>query len=239
MIVLSLKQGVINIHQPELKAQIMSLIAQEAIHGNAFNHFIKKLITPYYRLTSISKLRLFRGIAKLIHTICPTFHLALSAAGEHITAISAALLLSDKQWLHGVDPNIAAIWRWHCIEEIEHKTVAYDAFQACDGNYLTRITAMMLILSLFMTVYIKPIVKMAWQDKQWRRLDFYQHLWQFYFSRRGLCRQLWPRITPYFQLKFHPAQQDDSDLISSWKTYFKSRSFEEITLGLTNFTPPV
>ena len=47
---------------------------------------------------------------------------------EHFTAIFAHELLADPRHLAGAEPEAAAMWRWHAIEEIEHKGVAYDTW---------------------------------------------------------------------------------------------------------------
>ena len=47
---------------------------------------------------------------------------------EHFTAILANQLLGNPRHLDGADPESAALWRWHSIEEIEHKGVAYDTW---------------------------------------------------------------------------------------------------------------
>ena len=37
-------------------------------------------------------------------------------------------LLADPELLKGSPHDLARLWRWHSIEEIEHKGVAYDVF---------------------------------------------------------------------------------------------------------------
>ncbi|WP_163614760.1 metal-dependent hydrolase, partial [Klebsiella pneumoniae] len=55
----------------------------------------------------------------------PSRQLAATAALEHLTAIMADCLLSNPRWLEGADPTMARLWRWHALEETEHKAVAY------------------------------------------------------------------------------------------------------------------
>ncbi len=47
---------------------------------------------------------------------------------EHFTAILAHQLLADPRHLEGAEKETADLWRWHAVEEIEHKGVAYDTW---------------------------------------------------------------------------------------------------------------
>ena len=47
---------------------------------------------------------------------------------EHFTAILAHELLANPRHLDGAEPETADLWRWHAVEEIEHKGVAYDTW---------------------------------------------------------------------------------------------------------------
>src|SRR3546814_1673082 len=52
--------------------------------------------------------------------------LAGTCALEHFTATLAHAILSDPAHLAGAETEAQRMWRWHAIEEIEHKAVAYD-----------------------------------------------------------------------------------------------------------------
>src|SRR2546430_8135779 len=48
---------------------------------------------------------------------------------EHFTAILAHQLLANPRHLAGAEQETADLWRWHAVEEIEHKGVAYDTWR--------------------------------------------------------------------------------------------------------------
>ena len=80
--------------------------------------------------------------------------LAATAALEHFTAIMAHALLSDPRHLEGASPEAARLWRWHAMEEIEHKAVAFDTFVATVkggpvGRYLLRCLVMLMATFTF------------------------------------------------------------------------------------------
>src|SRR3546814_11693202 len=49
-----------------------------------------------------------------------------TCAPEHFTATLAHAILSAPAHLAGAETEAQRMWRWHAIEEIEHKAVAYD-----------------------------------------------------------------------------------------------------------------
>ncbi|HRE31372.1 MAG TPA: metal-dependent hydrolase, partial [Candidatus Berkiella sp.] len=48
MLVLSLKKGLRDVTCPILKAEVASLVAQEAIHGRVFHRYSEKLVFQHY-----------------------------------------------------------------------------------------------------------------------------------------------------------------------------------------------
>lgn len=220
MIILSIKKSLIQLNDaPTLHAEVASLVAQEAIHGREFQIYNARIIMPFYPLQIEQfSLRVFRYFAGFMNRFSRTFHFALSAAGEHFTAISAALFLKEPQWFSGVPPTLAAIWRWHCIEELEHKTVAFDVFQHLNGRYWFRIFGMLIMTLIFTTLYFKPIWMMIKIDNKHKDFRFYCRAFQYYWGKGGFCRSLLKPYFKYYHPRFHPAQQDTFYLIAQWKT---------------------
>ncbi len=64
--------------------------------------------------------------------------LAATAAFEHFTALLAVLALREDVMLDEAHPQLAALWRWHAVEETEHKSVAFDVFAHLGGGWLQR-----------------------------------------------------------------------------------------------------
>lgn len=237
LLVLSLKKTLPLIKAPTLKKQVASLIAQEAIHGREFTLYNKILIEQHFTV-KMSQLSLFRIMAALFNKFSNSFHCALSAAGEHFTAIAADLFLRDPHWFEGVDPDISAIWRWHCIEEIEHKSVAFDVFKALNGNYFIRIAAMILMTGFFTSLYFKPIWQMMKQDQKHLNCHFYREAFRYYWGKGGLCRALLKPYFDYFRPGFHPTKHQNDHLIEGWKAFLKKASPNDIKSGLTKIHPP-
>lgn len=238
LVVLSLKKSLPRIESPTLKAEVSSLITQEAIHGREFEHYNQAVISPFYSIrTEQFSLRFFRLIAGGINKLSSSFHYALSAAGEHFTAIAAEIFLRDPRWIEGANPTLSAIWRWHCIEEIEHQSVAFDVFKYFKGHYLFRITAMLLMTLVFAMLYVKPIWVMIKEDKKQWDLRFYRRMLGYYWGKKGLCRALLKPYLRYYHPHFHPSKQNNGGLIEQWKKTLDSISPEDAIARLKEIQP--
>ncbi|WP_036567205.1 metal-dependent hydrolase [Nocardia sp. BMG51109] len=80
--------------------------------------------------------------------------LGLFAGMEHYTAVLGEWLLNaDVLEAKGMHPAMLDLVRWHGAEEVEHRSVVYDAFMHVDGSYArkarTAIVAGATLLPLF------------------------------------------------------------------------------------------
>lgn len=72
--------------------------------------------------------------------------LAGIAAIEHFTAVMGWwVVISRGLDDAGADPEMMRLLRWHGAEEVEHRSVAFDAYVALGGGYLRRCLFMLLV----------------------------------------------------------------------------------------------
>jgi len=63
----------------------------------------------------------------------------LVATIEHFTASVGQYFLESKAWeKNGADPVVADLFLWHCAEEVEHRSVAYDLYLHLGGTHTER-----------------------------------------------------------------------------------------------------
>ncbi|GJM07682.1 MAG: hypothetical protein DHS20C10_14160 [marine bacterium B5-7] len=143
--------------------------------------------------------------------------MALTVAFEHFTTILAHALLSEESWLHNAHPAYATLWRWHAIEEIEHKAVTFDVYQAIKGGYFTRIREVFfgtIILCYHITAYTCYFLfkdKLFFKPKVWwRGLKF---LW----GKSGVFWKILPMYFSFYRPSYHPWQHDNSALTKQWE----------------------
>ncbi len=128
-----------------LKQRVTSLIGQEAIHSklhNEFNDAIKELEYPvdFYRF-------LGENFFKYVFFKIPAAIKAFTHGGiEHFTAVLAEYMMKhEKNFYYTDDAKSRALHGCGiCLEESEHKDIAYDVYQVLNGNYPLRATGFLM-----------------------------------------------------------------------------------------------
>lgn len=139
----SMKGYIRSIGDAQLRAAIRVFCAQESFHARehvAYNRRLREHGYPVDRLEdAVQELlnRVARRSGKRVR-------LAVTASLEHFTTILAHAALSNSELLEGADPRMLAFWRWHALEETEHRTVAFDVYLAAGGTYTERVAIMLM-----------------------------------------------------------------------------------------------
>ena len=122
------------IRSPRLQREVKGFVGQEAMHSREHRRYNEALGRgrPADRSARGGGEAPPRAGAQTGRR--PPNALAATIALEHFTAIMADVLLSDDRLLAGADPRLAEVWRWHAIEETEHKAVAYDVYCEARGH---------------------------------------------------------------------------------------------------------
>jgi len=126
------------IQKPQLTADIDAFNGQESQHYRMHIQFNKSLnLNPYKELKRHEdKLKTdYRGFTE---TRSLQFNLAYAEGFEAFTmAITRFIFQID--FLDRVHPAAGELFRWHMVEELEHRTVAFDVYQHVSGNYFYRL----------------------------------------------------------------------------------------------------
>jgi len=146
----------------------------------------------------------------------PVNHVAVTAAYEHFTAVLATGLLTHPQWLAGAPAELALLWRWHAVEESEHKNVAFDLYREMGGSERRRILwflhvgLLFLVESTLQTWLNLGRAGLAWRPRTW---------WQAARFLAGPGGLAWATAAPllrYLRPGFHPSQLADAREMAHW-----------------------
>ena len=205
------------IDDPALRVAIQGFAGQEAQHSHQHDRHLAVLSAQGYGALARAN-RVADRIMRHANRLAPRFSLASTAALEHLTALLARRILCDGgRFTRPMDPRMAALWRWHALEEAEHKAVAFDVLRQVAPSYLLRVVALVVnAASLFVEILARTGY-MLWKDGELARADTWRDGWKFLFAREGLLRGLGPEFRAWFRRDFHPSQIDDAPLIAEWR----------------------
>lgn len=204
------------ISDPQLLQQIKGFIKQEAIHGHEhaqYNDFLKRWNYPIDKIMNFEK----KEKVWMKKWLSPARRLAITCALEHFTAIMAHQVLTNPAFTEGMHPQFKEMWRWHAIEETEHKAVAYDVYQQAVGSYWLRIYTMLVITLMFCFRTSLYQAVFLWKDGQLFNPKVWWNGIKFYFLKPGLVRHIWSDYLDYFRWDFHPWMHDNRELLQQWE----------------------
>ncbi len=202
---------------PQLREQVRAFVQQEAQHFKEHDNHAALLSAQGFgvlaRLNQIAASGL-NWTSKHM----PRFALASTIATEHITAVFADRVLHRSDlWLQPMVPEMRQLWRWHAIEETEHKAVAYDVYQEClgqggsSGLWLRRLAMGQVLVAFFVETFVRHSLLLI-KDRQCSPRVLRRGLGKLW-GRQGLIRSFHPEIWRFFRADFHPWQRNNSKLL--------------------------
>ena len=122
-----------------IKADAKMFIRQEANHYSLHGAFNSIFPNCGYDVSEFE--RYFEAeFKKLISTKSLAFLCAYCEGFETLGPPSALIWLDEiEDLLQGARPEVVRLWKWHLLEEYEHRTVCHDVFRAIHGGYFLRI----------------------------------------------------------------------------------------------------
>ena len=199
-----------------LTSQVTAFIAQEAIHSREHALFNRQVKEAGYDLTDIET-RFNANLAESKDRP-PIINLTSTMAFEHFTGILAHAWLKDERYFKGAPDDVARMWRWHAMEEIEHKAVAYDTFNLVTKEippfkrWMLRSQIMLMISRIFLMNRMRDMRDLFRQDgidtaATWAKVAMYLLVYP------GLLRQIFLPWLAFFRPGFHPWDHDDRALL--------------------------
>lgn len=127
----------------ELRSEIAKFITQEGQHytiHTAYNVMLEKgglTKLPEFEAQMDEEYRVLLKdkSLKFLTAYCDGF--------ETLGPIFARIYLDKlEEYFAGADPEIVAMWKWHLLEEFEHRNVCFDVYDRVHGGYFYRIYGM-------------------------------------------------------------------------------------------------
>ena len=211
----------------KLAQDVKDFITQEAIHSrehHLLNNQIDRTKYPVAEIEAAINENIAIGrsggrFRMLMATICL----------EHFTAMMADLMIDldvdGVPLFSKTDPALERLWRWHAMEETEHKAVAYDVFLEATSDwppikrYFRRSLSMLIITRHFtenITQYAAKLLVADGYDPK----DATRAVKAFLWKKPALFGKGWKVWLSWFKPGFHPWDHDNRDVMAKWKEEF-------------------
>jgi len=192
------------ITDPALLKDVADFMRQEGQHGMVHTQYNERLKRQGIDIEAFTKHT--KRVEELrMQRYSPEYNLALTASLEHFTAMMADLFFAERSMLADADERVRAMFAWHAIEEMEHKSVAFDVMQkVAKVGYLKRCLAMShATFSFTMYTLISPwfMLRMDGYNPRECMAIYTKHMpWAF----GTVLGRLLPMIARYYRPGFHP-----------------------------------
>jgi predicted metal-dependent hydrolase len=204
---------------PRLAAEIRAFVRQEVNHSREHLAFNRAAQAAGYDMSAIDAW--VETMIGKVYRRPKHAWLAVTIALEHFTAMFAHEFLAHPEHFAGSDGAQAALWRWHAVEELEHKGVAYDTWRHATRDWSrwrrwkVKTLLMLIISRRFVMHRFRDASSLLAQDgiAGWRasaRLAWYL------VGKPGILRRVFPAWCAYFLPGFHPWNRDDRALIGKY-----------------------
>lgn len=201
-----------------LADDIRAFVAQEINHSREHLAFNRLAERAGHDMAHVDRnverlLAMTRGRPKIVD-------LAATMALEHYTAMMAHEFLANPGHFRTADPEAARMWRWHAIEEIEHKAVAYDTWLHATRDWSRwkrwklKSLLMLIVTWRFLSHRVRDTLHLMAQDGP-TGVRAKARLARYLLVSPGILRRIVPDWIAYFLPGFHPWKRDDRALIAS------------------------
>ena len=201
------------VESPVLREEIRGFSGQEGQHSRLHNDHVDLLVRQ--GCGGLAKRnRIVDRILRWHNKKTPRFALASTAAIEHLTAIFARQVLSDSSGqVREMHPDMARLWRWHALEEAEHKAVAFDVMEVAKVPRWERNLTMALNTAGLAFETWDRMIYMMWKDGRLFEFKTWMRGVGFLFGKEGFLRGAGRGYRAWYRNDFHPNDIDDQEMI--------------------------
>lgn len=214
------------ITDPELLEDITNFAKQEAYHAKVHVEFNETLRKHGYQVDDFAKGT--KGLFNLLEKFMPAkFNLGVTAFLEHVTAMGAESAFRYRELQQDWPKEARELWEWHAVEEMEHKSVAFDVLTETGGGYFWRIFSAIGFLSIVLFFALFWIIPISFYKNRFTneprpgRTPSTVTIKDLNAKHPGVLKKMnlfmWEYFKDYFRPNFHPWEKDHVKYIEMWK----------------------
>ena len=201
---------------PDLGATAAAFCAQEARHHAEHRRFNDRMARGCPGVARLERW-MARTYGWLDRTRSLRFNLAFAAGSETIAYSIARWADGNRRDLFDdAAPGVAALFVWHLAEEVEHKSVAFDVYQAVDGGGVRYAAATTLSFAILAWFTVLSVLTLMVGTGTWRSIGAWARLVRWAFS---IAFATLPDMAVSMAPGHHPDQLTDPVWLTSWLTH--------------------
>lgn len=196
---------------PQLRADVRAFFSQEGRHAHAHDRFNQVLRDQGFEIDGFLE-RYQALLTRIEHALTPELRLSVTAATEHFTAILAEGVFTGPL-LDSAALPMKTLLAWHALEEIEHRSVAFDVLQKVNPSYALRLAGLAIATTTLAGFWAWASVTLLRQDGDRKKASRYLSSKE----RPPIIRRVFLRgIRAYIRKSFHPKDAPLDQLAAEW-----------------------
>ena len=202
------------IDDPELRRDVSAFIGQESVHQRTHEQLWSILVDQGVPVESYAEV--ISSIRSVERFVPARLRLAVTAALEHYTAAFGLSFLTEDL-AAAVPDEMARLLAWHGLEELEHRSVAFDVLQTVDDGYLLRVSGFAVASLLLMVVPAVGVVMLR-PDRSEPVAEPSERtsVGDLLGMTRRLSSRMGRHLLDYLRPGFHPAQMEMPPEADAW-----------------------
>lgn len=191
------------IRNKQLQESVDILLHEEEAHARVHNTYNDMLRKQGYKISKHEDFE--HKMAVFFNKQSIKTRLAVCVCSEFYTAVMSRHVLESKLYdIPGIDERMRAVWTWHSLEELHHRSTAMNLYMDQGGGYFRRV-----VLMLFMTarMAIAHISASLWILAQGKAKMGFKTIMQgigFIIGPSGFYTNIIPSWILFFKPGFHP-----------------------------------
>ena len=209
----SVRRYLDDIQDPKLREDVKGFSGQEGLHAYAHERYFETLEKQGYNIKFF--LKFYETFAyDFVERVAPgQLCLAATAACEHFTAVMATNALAREADGSMVvqDPTMKSLFLWHAVEEIEHRSVAFDVLREVNPSYELRIAGLAVASALLFGLWTVATTSLLAQEKFKPKRFAKEMKARRKFKQEHSVPNFMDAMTAYLRRDFHPSQDTTGD----------------------------
>ncbi len=212
------------VQDPELLHDMRQFSKQEGQHYRQHGLFNDRVRAGYPELGALEQE--VKGDYDRFSARGPKFNLAFAEGFESLTS-PFIIFMWNSGMIRDMTGPLADMYAWHFLEEMEHRTVAYDAYYHLYGGYWYRLWVSLIAQShlLIFCLACARVMLRAERDRFQERGGWFGRLSRIgkwiWLAAKYLLPQLWKTYLPWY----NPRQLTVPNAVSELAEVYNSRAY--------------